>query len=98
MLAANSDLEFGPSRSPALNAPAHQLPDAMLVKRLERIVRKYSRLPFVHVVGKETAGIVAGQPHAHLRQVIGPKRKEFRNLGNLSSKDCGPGNLDHRAN
>src|ERR1700680_3805644 len=98
MRRANSDLEFGPSRSPALNAPAHQLPDAMLVKRLERVVRKYSGLPFVHVVRKETAGIIAGHPHPQRRQGIGTKRKEFRDLGNLSSEDCGPGNLDHRAN
>src|SRR5712675_1475493 len=98
MLAADSSLELGPRRAPAFNAPAHQLSDTMCVQRLKWIIRKYAGLLFINVVRQETPGVIARQSHAHLSQIVGPERKEFRDLGDLATEDRRPRNFDHRAN
>src|SRR3984893_2561439 len=73
VLSANPDLEFRPGRSPAFDAPAHQLPDSVCVERLKWIVREYASLFFVDVVRQRTTRIIARQSHPHLREIIGPE-------------------------
>src|SRR5437899_3075187 len=59
VLAADADLETRAGRATPLDGPEHQLPDALLVERLERIVRKDSEALFVDVVRQEVPGIIA---------------------------------------
>jgi hypothetical protein len=58
------------------------------VERLERVVLEDGRLALVHIFRQEAAGIVAGEAHRRLRQVVGAEREELRHLGNLIRKQA----------
>src|SRR6202158_370567 len=96
MFPANPDLQLRPRRPPAFDAPQHQLSHSMNIQRLKWIIRKYARLLFIHVIRQKSPSIIARESHAHLRQIICPKRKEFRNLRDLVSQNSRPRNFNHR--
>src|ERR1700688_3466181 len=83
VFAADSNLQLWPNRSPSLNRPANEQSNAMNIQRLKRIIGKDSGFPLVHIFRQEPPGIIPGEPHSHLRQVVCPERKEFCNLGNF---------------
>src|SRR5229473_916857 len=98
MLAADADLELGSCLAPLFDAPAHQHADALDIERLERIRQENTGFLLVYVIRQEAAGVVAGETHCGLSEVIGPEREELRHFGDLSGEQSGAGKFDHRAN
>ena len=88
MLAADTDLEVRLDATAALDSDAHQVADAFLVERLERIPVDHAVL---EVVGQELAlGVVAGDAHRRLGQVVGAEGEEVGELGDLVRAHAGP--------
>src|SRR5260370_10353135 len=83
MFAADADLQFGARLAPSLDAPAHQHTDTLGVQRLEWVCREHCRFLLIHIVREETAGVIAGEPHSGLPQVVGPERERVPPLRNL---------------
>src|SRR5205085_1517449 len=65
MLAADTDLERGPSRAAVVDRAANELADALLVEHLERIVGEDAA---IDVRRQKAACVVAGQTEHRLRQ------------------------------
>src|SRR5581483_11578078 len=74
VLAADADLEIGPHPAAALGADPHQLAHAVGIDGDERIDLENAAL---RVVGENRCGIVARQPQAGLRQIVGAEREEL---------------------
>ena len=74
VLAADSDRQRGVERPAAFDRDPHQLADALLVERRERIVRQDAIL---EIAGEELAlRVVAREPERRLRQVVRAEREE----------------------
>ena len=56
-----------------------------------------SGLLLVHIVGEELPGVVPGDPHGHLGQVVGAEGEKLGDLGDPVRQEGGPGNFDHGA-
>src|SRR2546421_11818502 len=81
MLAADTDLEVGAATSTLLGGDMHQPADAVCIDGLER---RYPEDAQLDVATEERAlDVVAGEPPAHLGQVVGAEREELRRLGDL---------------
>src|SRR5690606_32446044 len=78
VLAADAELEAGLGTAPPLDREADELADALLVERLERVVRED---PGLDVAGEELARVVAAVAEGHLREVVRPEREEVGLLG-----------------
>ena len=78
----------------ALDADPHQVADAVLVERLERVALEHAVL---EVEGEELAlGVVARHAERRLREVVRAEREEVRDLGDLVGAQRGARQLDHR--
>src|SRR5450432_410862 len=97
VFAANSHLQLGIGLAALLDSPAHEHAYPPSVEALERVSSKHPGLLFVHIVWEEASRIVTGQSHRCLRQVIGTEREELRHFGDLSGKQSGARQLNHRA-
>src|SRR6266849_326323 len=97
VLAANSDLELGACRAPTLDAPLNQHADARDVYGLEWVGREDGGFSLVHVFWKEAPGIVAGEAHGSLRQVVRTKGKELSDLGDFICEERCARELNHGA-
>src|SRR5271154_3297034 len=94
MLAADADLQTLVRLAPALNSDSHQLADADWVQLRERILLINAG---ADVVRQKLPRVVARDAVRHLRQVVGPERKEFRHLADLIRHYARAGHFDHRA-
>ena len=74
------------------DSDADEFTDTLGIKHLEGIV--VVNAPF-DIVAEEFSGIVAGETAAHLGQVIGTEREEFRFFCDPVSRNRGTGNFDH---
>ena len=76
MLAADPDRQLGVGGPAALDRDPHQLADALLVERRERVVGEHAVL---EVVREELAlRVVAREAERRLRQVVRAEREEVR--------------------
>ena len=71
----------------------HQETDPLLIQFCERIV--FKNLVFIISI-EELAGIVSGEPIGHLRQIVGAKAEEVRDLCDFIRHRAGPRRFDHR--
>src|ERR1051325_8299728 len=83
VLAADADLEVRVRSAAALRAELHQLPDALLVDRLERVLLQDF---LVDVLRQERAGVVARVAERHLCQVVRAEREETPRLAPLCGR------------
>src|SRR5207245_5477248 len=81
VLAADADFQLEPGLAPLFDAPAHQHADAFDIQGLKWIRTENSGLLFVHVVGKESASVVAGETHGGLREVVGTEGEKLGDFG-----------------
>ena len=73
----------------------HQLADAVLVDRLERVALQQ---PLLEVGRHHPAlDVVAAEAEGHLGEVVGAEGEEVGLLGDLVGPQRGPRRLDHRA-
>src|SRR5581483_9299972 len=94
VLAADPDLELRLRSAPALDADAHQVADAFLVERLERVRLEHAVL---EIEGQELAlGVVARHPERRLREVVRAEREEVGHLRDLVRAQRRARQLDHR--
>ena len=95
MLAADAELELGVGPPAPLGAEVHQLADAALVDRLERVALEQTLLE----VGRHhpALDVVTAEAERHLGEVVGAEREEVGLLGDLVGADRRPRRLDHRA-
>ena len=94
MLAADPEPQLRLRAAPTLDRDPHQVADAALVERLERIAGEDV---LVEVVGEELPfGVVAREAERGLRQVVRPEREEVGVPGDLVGPDAGSRQLDHR--
>src|SRR5271170_4655546 len=94
VFAADAELDAGARLAAFRNGDFHELADAGLVNRGERI--------FLHdlrflIRAEETAGIVAAHAERSLRQIIRAEAEELRSLRDLIGGQRAARNLDHRA-
>ena len=94
-------LAADPDREPIVHPPAafdrdsHQLADAFLVERRERIVREDAVL---EVAGEELPlGVVTRHAECGLGEVVRAEREEVGFDGDLVRAHTRPGQLDHRS-
>ena len=71
----------------------HQETDPLLIQFCERII--FKNLVFIISI-EELARIVPGEPIGHLRQIIGAKAEEVRDLCDFIRHRAGPRRFDHR--
>ena len=93
VLAADAELEVLARAAAALDRDLHQVADAVLVDRLERVALEDAGL---EVVREEAAGVVAGEAERGLRQVVRAEGEEVGVLGDLVGADARARQLDHR--
>src|ERR1700722_9703587 len=98
MFAADTDLQLRANGTSAFSRPTNQKPNAVDVQSLEWIIGEDTSLLLIHILGKESTGIVTRKSHAHLREIVCAEGKEFRDFCNLIRQKCSPRNFDHRAN
>ncbi len=94
MLAANPDLQFPVCLAPALDRDSHQLADSDRIELRERVLLVNSS---TNVVGEEFPRVIARDSIRHLRQIVGPERKEFRDRADLIRNHARARHFDHRA-
>src|SRR2546426_9267794 len=97
VLAADADLETRACGASPFDGPEHQLPDPLLVERLERIVCEDSEALFVDVVRQEVPGIIARKGHGHLGEIVGPEGEEFGPAADRLREKRRTRDLDHRS-
>ncbi len=94
MLAADTQFDLRPDRTPLLDRDTHESADSIAVKRLER---GDAEDPQLEIAGKEGGlHVVPGETPAHLGEVVRAEREELRGLGDLARGQGGPRYLDHR--
>ena len=93
VLAADAELEVVADAAAALDGDPHQVADAVLVDRLERVALEDAVL---EVVRQEAAGVVAREAERGLREVVRAEGEEVGVLGDLVGPDARPRQLDHR--
>jgi hypothetical protein len=87
VLAADAELDPGLRRAAPLDADPHQVADAVLVDRLERVALEHSVL---EVEGEELAlGVVARHPERRLGEVVRAEGEEVCDLGDLVGPQSG---------
>ena len=94
-LAADTDKEVLIGGTATLDGHLHEFADAVDINGLERI--EFINLAVV-VVGKELTGIVTGEAHSELGEIVRAKGEEFSFLGKLASADASAWDFDHHAN
>ena len=80
VLTANPNLQVGARGATALNGHLDELPDAVDVDDLERIVLQHT---FFEVRGQELTHVIARVTERHLRQVIRTEREELGVFGDF---------------
>ena len=95
MLAADAELELGVGLAAALGPEVHELADAALVDRLERVALEQALLEVRR--HHPALDVVTAEPERHLREVVGAEREEVGLFGDLVGADRRPRRLDHRA-
>ncbi len=95
VLAADAELEVGLDRASALGPERHELADALLIDRLERVLLEHAVLE----VDREepVLGVVAREADGRLREVVRAEAEEVGRLGELGGAQRRARQLDHRA-
>ena len=94
MFAANTQLELLFLVSAGLDAQLYELAHASLVDALEWVTRQDSTL---YIVREKIPGVISGEPHGCLGQVIGAKAKKVSVFSHFSGGEASPGQLKHGA-
>src|SRR5579863_2606412 len=97
VLAADTYFKFGTAAAALLNSPSDQHADALGVERLKWIRCEDTSLLLVHVIGKESASVVARKAHRGLCEVVGTEGKELGTFRDLVGKQRGAWEFDHGA-
>lgn len=91
-LTADADKEILIGSAATLNGHLHEFADAVDINGLERI--KFVDFAVV-VVGEELAGVITGEAHGELGEVIGPEGEELSFFGKFASTDASAWDFDH---
>src|SRR5260221_9450522 len=97
MLTADPDLEVRPRLPAARDRPENELAHSFLVKSVEGVLRQNPETMLVDILGEEVTGVIAGERHRHLCQVVRAEGEELRFPGDPPRQQGGARNLDHRA-
>ena len=94
MFSADTDFEFGVGFSSQFDADFDQFTGSASVEGLEGIGFEDT---LADVIFEEFSGVVAGEAHAHVGEVVGAEGEEFGFLGDFIGGDGGAGYFDHGA-
>src|SRR5207253_7957145 len=87
VLAADAELDSFLGASAPLDRDPHQVADAALVERLERVPIEHA---VIEVARQELPlGVVTGEAERRLREVVRAEREEIGVLGDLVGADAG---------
>src|ERR1700674_5889104 len=97
VLAANAYLQLVAGLAALFEAPAHEHSDTLSVEGLERVCAENSGFLLVHIVREEAAGVITGESHGGLRQIVGAEGEELRDFSDLPGQQSGTRQFDHGA-